>query len=38
MCSWEDMYVAVTRARSNLYLISPKDLPHLNSVIEKEIL
>ena len=38
MCSWEDMYVAVTRARSNLYLISPKDLPRLNSVIEKEIL
>lgn len=38
MCSWEDFYVAVTRTRSNLYLLSPKDLPQLNSVIEKEIL
>jgi len=38
MCSWEDLYVAVTRARSNLYLISPRDLPQLNLVIEKEIL
>ena len=38
MCSWEDLYVAVTRARSNLYLISPRDLPQLNIVTEKEIL
>lgn len=38
MCSWEDFYVAVTRTRSNLYLLSPKDLPQLDSVIEKEIL
>lgn len=38
MCSWEDMYVACTRARSNLYLFSRKDFPELNSVTEKEIL
>lgn len=38
MCSWEDVYVACTRARSNLYLISNYDLPQLNSVTEKEYL
>lgn len=38
MCSWEDMYVACTRARSNLYLISTIDFPLLNTVTEKEIL
>ena len=35
---WQDFYVACTRARSNLYLISNFDLPNLNSVTEKEIL
>lgn len=35
---WQDFYVACTRARSNLYLISNYDLPNLNSVTEKEIL
>lgn len=38
MCSWEDIYVACTRARSNLYLISNYNLPSLSSVTEKEIL
>lgn len=38
MCSWEDVYVACTRARSNLYLISNYNLPTLSSVTEKEIL
>lgn len=38
MCSWEDVYVACTRARSNLYLISNSNLPQLNIVTEKEIL
>ena len=38
MCSWEDIYVACTRARSNLYLISTTDFPNLNIVTEKEIL
>lgn len=32
---WQDYYVAITRARSNLYLISEEDLPSLNSVTEK---
>ena len=34
MCSWEDVYVACTRARSNLYLISNYDLPQLHSVTD----
>ena len=38
MCSWEDIYVACTRARSNLYLISNYNLPSLSSVTEKELL
>lgn len=38
MCSWEDVYVACTRARSNLYLISNYNLPHLNAVTENETL
>lgn len=38
MCSWEDVYVACTRARSNLYLISNSNLASLSSVSEKEIL
>lgn len=38
MCSWEDVYVACTRARSNLYLISNFYLPQLSTVTEKEIL
>lgn len=33
---WEDFYVACTRARSNLYLISCYDLPGLNSVTDKQ--
>jgi DNA helicase IV len=35
---WQDYYVAVTRARSNLYLISNYDMPNLNSVTDKQIL
>lgn len=35
---WNDFYVACTRARSNLYLISNDDLPDLNSVTDKQIL
>lgn len=35
---WQDFYVACTRARSNLYLISNYDLPILNSVTDKQIL
>jgi len=38
MCSWEDIFVACTRPRSNLYLISNYDLSHLNTVTEKVIL
>ena len=33
---WEDFYVACTRARSNLYLISNYDLPDLNFVTDKQ--
>ena len=35
---WKDYYVGVTRARSNLYLISNHDMPQLNSVTEKSII
>ncbi|GHT07270.1 hypothetical protein FACS189426_00150 [Bacteroidia bacterium] len=35
---WQDYYVGVTRARSNLYLISNYDMPNLNSVTDKQIL
>ena len=35
---WQDFYVGVTRARSNLYLISNNDMPHLNSVTDKSII
>ncbi len=35
---WNDFYVACTRARSNLYLISNYDLPNLNTVTDKQIL
>jgi superfamily I DNA/RNA helicase len=35
---WQDYYVAITRARSNLYLISNYDMPQLNSVTDKQIL
>ncbi|MBO4806549.1 MAG: ATP-binding domain-containing protein [Paludibacteraceae bacterium] len=35
---WNDFYVACTRARSNLYLISNYDLPNLNSVTDKQVL
>lgn len=31
---WNDYYVAVTRARSNLYLLSGRDIPNLSSVAE----
>lgn len=31
---WKDYYVAVTRARSNLYLISSYDMPEFESVTE----
>lgn len=32
---WKDYYVAVTRARSNLYLITNDDMPRFNSVTDK---
>ena len=32
---WQDYYVAATRARSNLYLISHYDMPQLKSVTDK---
>lgn len=35
---WKDYYVGVTRARSNLYLISNIDMPQLDLVTEKQIL
>jgi superfamily I DNA/RNA helicase len=35
---WKDYYVGVTRARSNLYLISNYDMPQLNSVTDKSII
>ena len=35
---WQDFYVGATRARSNLYLISNNDMPHLNSVTDKSII
>jgi DNA helicase IV len=35
---WQDYYVAVTRARSNLYLISNYNMPQLNSVTDKSII
>jgi len=35
---WQDYYVAATRARSNLYLISNYDMPQLNSVTDKSII
>jgi DNA helicase IV len=35
---WQDYYVAVTRARSNLYLISNNDMPQLNLVTDKSII
>ncbi len=33
---WQDFYVAVTRARSNLYLITNNDMSFLNSVTDKQ--
>lgn len=36
--SWQDYYVAVTRARSNLYLISHYDIPQLNTVTDKSFI
>lgn len=35
---WQDLYVACTRARSNLYLISNNDMPNLANVVDKTIL
>lgn len=35
---WQDFYVACTRARSNLYLISNDNISNLSSVTDKEIL
>lgn len=31
---WKDFYVAVTRARTNLYLFSNNNIPQLNNVVE----
>ncbi len=36
--TWKDLYVGVTRARSNLYIISSRDIPGLHSVTDKQIL
>jgi DNA helicase IV len=33
---WKDFYVAVTRARNNLYLITNNEMNHLNSVTDKQ--
>jgi len=38
ICTWKDIYVGVTRARSNLYLLSNKDIPQLKSVTDKSII
>lgn len=38
ICDWQDLYVACTRAKSNLYLISNCDIPSLNSVVDKTVL
>lgn len=35
---WNDYYVAVTRAKNNLYLISNHNMPHLRDVVEISIL
>ena len=35
---WQDYYVAATRARSNLYLISNYDMPQLQSVTDKSFI
>lgn len=35
---WQDFYVGVTRARSNLYLISNRDINSLITVTDKQIL
>jgi superfamily I DNA/RNA helicase len=35
-CNWNDIYVAVTRARNNLYLITNNDMPNLNDVVDKQ--
>lgn len=33
---WQDFYVACTRARSNLYIISNDDFPNFNGVADKQ--
>lgn len=38
ICDWQDLYVACTRAKSNLYLISNNDIPSLNPVVDKTVL
>lgn len=38
ICDWKDLYVACTKAKSNLYLISNYDIPSLNSVVDKTVL
>ncbi|MGB5989509.1 MAG: 3'-5' exonuclease [Marinifilaceae bacterium] len=35
---WKDYFVGVTRARSNLYVICNNEIPHLDSLTEKEFL
>jgi DNA helicase IV len=37
-CSWSDLYVAITRARSNLYLFSNEDMSEFNAVTQTSIL
>ncbi|MCA1918686.1 MAG: DUF2075 domain-containing protein [Flavobacterium piscis] len=33
--TWKDLYVGVTRARSNLYLITSQAMPQFNSLVEQ---
>ena len=35
ICTWNDLYVAVTRAKSNLYLITNNDMPELSLVAKR---
>jgi superfamily I DNA and RNA helicase len=38
LISWRDFFVAITRAKSNLFIFSSIDMPFLNPVINKQIL
>uniref|UniRef100_UPI003217383D 3'-5' exonuclease n=1 Tax=uncultured Draconibacterium sp. TaxID=1573823 RepID=UPI003217383D len=36
--SWRDFFVGVTRAKSNLYLFSEKDIAQINSVVDPQVI